>query len=252
TRGSGFPVQRRRLEAVGQLGCQAVGGVFVIGTVSNEATLSRLVDFALVFHQVGVGQIQSHVLVDVPAGTEGQDGAVRYRDAGGAMLVVGRRLIQRQTSTQHPLRVELVGSANGEGPGVLPLQLLLDGFEIRIRRGTPIEGERNVSVFNHQGVQAAPAGPSGTAVQGPLVIKAVGHRGVNRLGHADINASVVFAIQARIYATDLGITFKGVFDLGFVVQAPRQLLVDIYQHTKVVAVGDVVPLDVYFSSRSGF
>src|SRR5690606_33309077 len=148
TRGSGFPVQRRRLEAVGQLGCQAVGGVFVIGTVSNEATLSRLVDFALVFHQVGVGQIQSHVLIDVPASAEGQDGAIRYRDAGGAMLVVGRRLIQRQAGTQHPLRVQLIRSADGEGPGVLPLKLLLDGFEIRVTSNT-VEGERNVSVFNN-------------------------------------------------------------------------------------------------------
>src|SRR5690606_1522970 len=176
-----------------------MGAVLVGGAIGPLAGVD-LVDVGVFFLQVGIGDVDGHIVVRAPGGTQAEDLAVVSGDARRAELVAGRGLVVGQACTQGPLAVQLVGGTHGIGPGVAPVLLF----------GDVAEGGRQASgVFNADFFQAAPAGPGATGVECPGVVQVMGDGEVDGFRGFQVQGGVVLAGQgAEAAAAEGGVTFQ--------------------------------------------
>ncbi|SPO60043.1 protein of unknown function, partial [Pseudomonas inefficax] len=225
-----------------------MSAVLVLGLVAAfQRTFRRrvrlIVDLGVLFPQVGVGDIDGHVVVRAPTGTKADRFTVTGRNARRAIMVVGGRLVDGEACTQGPLLVHLVGSTNGVCPGVVPVLLFGDGLQWVARR---------CFVLDNDTLQAAPARPGATRIQGPMVIQLMGDREVHRLWRLDFQAGVELAAETsksdRVGNT--GIAFKLVVDHRVVGQTQAGTVCGLYKNADVVADGSVVALDLDFAIRA--
>src|SRR5690606_36091145 len=171
-----------RSEAVADRGAQTVRAVLVACAVGATGG-TDVIHVHRFFLQVGVGQIDGHVLIRAPAGANAEDGAVARGNAGRTVDVIGRRLVDGATGAQRPLRIELVRQTNCMSPGVVPVLILDDGGECGW----------SAVVLHAYFLAAAPARPGAADVQGPAIIEFVGKRKVHGFGGGQVDVGVVLA-----------------------------------------------------------
>lgn len=122
-----------------------MSAVFKVGAVA------ALRDSSFFLVDVGIGSIESQVVRQHPASTQGYDVAIAYRDTCGAVHIAGGGAILCVAGTQYPARVELVSPADSDGPGVFPVQFF------RYRAEIASISWVNAAVFHINAFQAAPA-----------------------------------------------------------------------------------------------
>src|SRR5690606_38933191 len=158
-----------RSEAVADRGAQTVRAVLVACAVGATGG-TDVIHVHRFFLQVGVGQIDGHVLIRAPAGANAEDGAVARGNAGRTVDVIGRRQVDRDTGAQRPLRIELVRQTNCMSPGVVPVLILDDGGECGW----------SAVVLDTDLLETAPARPGAAHVQGQSISQVVADGHVHR------------------------------------------------------------------------